>query len=122
MAVSRINDTQADNLRIMSKLRLNFRSRAIANTDVQVVPEDDPPVQLITTSGTGPAVLRLPLSAPNGTVFWVANLIASTQALTVTDDGGSPATIDAIPTDAWVVCIKVGAAYQAIAEGTLTLA
>lgn len=122
MSVTNRHDATDTNVKTLFGFRLGYESRAIADTDVQVLGETSPPVQLVTTSGTGPAVLRLPLAAKDGTIFIVTNVLASTQALTVTDDAGSPVTINAIPTDAWVVCMKVGDAYVPIMEGVLTLA
>lgn len=122
MSVTNHEDSASRNVRILGQHRFAYQSRAIANTDVQVVPAGAPSVQLITTSGTGPAVLRLPLAELDGTVYHVVNLLASTQLMTITDDAGSPVTLNAIPTDAWVMVMKVGAAYQVIAEGVLTLA
>jgi hypothetical protein len=117
MAVTRVEDTAIANAVHIQGFRFRYQSRAIANTDVQVVPDGAPPVQLVTTSGTGPAVLRLPLAAADGTVFIISNLVASTQSLTVTDDAGSPATVMTLATDTGGMVMKVGAAYQILMEG-----
>lgn len=100
-------------------LRMQYQDRTIANTDVVVLAEDAAPVQYVTTTGTGPAVVRLPLAAKEGKIFFIRNM--GTQSITVTDNAGSPVTAATIVTLTTGIFQKIGAGgaggYRCIMEG-----
>lgn len=99
--------------------RLQSQDFALANTDVKVLAVDAAPVQYVTTTGTGPAVVRLPLLALDGKIQFVRNM--GTQSLTVTDNAGSPVTVATIVTLTTGIFQKVGAsgvgAWRCVMEG-----
>lgn len=116
MSVSNMGDFTMRNGRFLSEWRFNLEDRAVADTAITVLAVESAPVQLFTTSGTGPAVVRLPLAAKQGTVFFIVNDEASTQSITVTDDAGSPNTIVTLATDTSGMFIKVGDAWRCMME------
>lgn len=89
-------------------LRLQWQDRTIANTDVVVLGEDAAPIQYITTTGTGPAVVRLPLAAKDGKIFVITS--RGTQVITVTDNAGTPNAVGSLATLTSGVFGKKGAA------------
>lgn len=113
---NRENATDA-NVKQVFGFRLAYENRAVANTDVIVIQENAAPIQYITPSGTGPGVVRLPLAAKDGTTFIVCNLAAATNAITLTDDAGSPATIGTIEADTTMIAQKVGSVYRLLMHG-----
>lgn len=102
--------------------RLQWQERSIADTDVVVLGTDAAPVQLITTTGTGPAVVRLPLGSKDGKIHIIRSI--GTQAIAVTDDAGTPNTVTGSPvaTTTAAMFMKKGAAglgsWVMIFEGT----
>jgi hypothetical protein len=118
MSVTNRRDARDENVKIQYGFRLAHESRAVADTAVTVLGETAPPVQYFTPSGTGPAVVRLPLAAKDGTVFIVVNLAAATNAITLTDDAGTPVTIGTIEADSTMWAHKVGAAYRLLGDTT----
>lgn len=121
MSVSNIRDGHSHDI-FNTGLRFQWQERSIANTDVVVLPVDAAPVQLITTTGTGPAVVRLPLLAKDGKIIIIRSI--GTQSIAVTDNAGSPNTVTGSPvtTTTSGIFMKKGAAgvgsWVMIFEGT----
>src|SRR5688572_9217004 len=104
MSVSNNRDGHSHD-EFVTGFRLQWQERSIADTDVVLLPVDAAPVQLITTTGTGPAVVRLPLAAKDGKVQIIRNM--GTQSIAVTDDAGTPNTVTGSPvvtlTSGWFI-------------------
>lgn len=93
-------------------LRLQWQERVMTDTEVVVLGADAAPVQIIDATGTGPAVLRLPLAAKDGKMMVVVNI--GTQSITVTDDDASPNAVDTQLTADTGVYQKQGAAGEGV--------
>lgn len=90
--------------------RLAHQSRTVENTASISIPESGAPVQYVTPSGSGPGVVRLPLQAKDGKVFIIVNMAADTNAITLTDNAGTPNTIGTIEANTTMWAQKIGTA------------
>lgn len=87
MSVSRINDTDAENLVLLNRIRFASQTKTLAGTLTLV--ELSAPMQFLDPGGAGRQI-NLPAEAvSDGLFFIIHNTADAAEILTIKDDGGT---------------------------------